>query len=230
MAALLATATGAIAGEPIHNQLSEAEKRSGWSLLFNGHDLGGWTGYHPDTPPKDWTVDNGTLHFPGEGGNGSGQDLITENAYENYELSLDWKVAEGGNSGIFYLVTPGHDAIYWAAPEMQVLDDANHRDGGDPMTSAGSAYALYPAPRGVARPAGEWNNARIRIDDGQVTHWLNGEKIVEYQLGSDEWQAAVDASKFADWEYYGQAERGPIGLQDHGDPVWFRNIKIRAFE
>jgi hypothetical protein len=111
---------------------------------------------------------------------------------------------------------------------MQVLDDAHHRDGRDPLTSAGADYALYPAPRGVVRPAGEWNQARIVVQGDHVEHWLNGQKLLEYTLGSPDWTARVAASKFSGWKAYGKAARGHIGLQDHGDEVWYRDIKIRV--
>ncbi len=208
---------------------SNADGDDNWTPLFNGADLAGWRDYGGGAPVG-WRVEDGALHFPGEGGSASGNDLVTQASYTNFELELEWKVLEGGNSGIFYLVTPGHDAIYWAAPEMQVLDDARHPDGQDPLTSAGSAYALYPAPRGVVKPAGEWNHVRIILHGDHVEHWMNGQQIVTYQLGSEDWLAAVARSKFADWQHYGRSRAGHIGLQDHGDPVWFRNLRIRALD
>ena len=155
---------------------------------------------------------------------------MTVAQFADFEPALEWKVAEGGNSGIFYLATPGHDAIYMGAPEMQVLDDAVHDNGRDPLTSAGANYGLYPAPRGVVKPAGEWNAVKIRVLGNDVEHWLNGQKIVEYTLGSPEWRERVKNTKFNDWPMYGMSRRGHIGLQDHGDPVWYRNLKIRAID
>lgn len=226
LAALLGCATPAMAGEA-HNTLTEAEQAEGWALLFDGKSLDGWRGYFSEPIPAGWRAEDGILLFtPGaEGG-----DIVTDDQYTNFELAVDWKVGPGGNSGIFYLGRLGMDNIYWGAPEMQVLDDAKHADGQNPLTSAGSVYALYPAPRGVAKPAGEWNRARVKVDDGHVEHWLNGKKIADYELGSPAWQAKVAESKFADWPDYGQARTGYIGLQDHGDPVWFRNIKLRVLD
>jgi len=221
LAVLVGTTAHADSGE--HNTLTEAERAGGWRLLFDGRTLDGWRGYHSMDLPAGWTVEDGTLHFA----DGQG-DLITVDQFSDFELSLEWKVSEGGNSGVFYLAQPGSEVIYRGAPEMQVLDDARHPDGANPLTSAGANYALHPAPRGVVKPAGEWNSARIRLENGHVEHWLNGQKIVEYELGSPDWQERVANSKFADWPEYGQARTGHIGLQDHGDPVWFRDIKIRV--
>jgi hypothetical protein len=206
-----------------HNTLSAEELQAGWRLLFDGTSLSGWRGYHGSDPPAGWQVVDGTLHRAGRGG-----DIATVDSFADFELSLEWKLAPGGNSGIFYRAALGEQQIYFSAPEMQVLDDARHRDGGDPLTSAGAAYGLYPAPRGVVHAAGEWNQARITVQDGKVAHWLNGQKLLEYTLGSPEWKARVAASKFAKWQAYGVAPSGHIGLQDHGDPVWYRDIKIRV--
>lgn len=217
--------TSAISEAPAsttHNSLTDAEREAGWRLLFDGETLDGWRSYYSDDLPGGWRVEQGTLHrFDGGG------DIITQDEFANFELSLDWRVAEGGNSGIFYLAALGSDNIFMSAPEMQVLDDAGHPDGQDPLTSAGSNHGLHPAPRGVVKPAGEWNHARIVVDSGRVEHWLNGVKMVEYVLGSVEWTVLVKNSKFNEWPEYGTARSGHIGLQDHGDPVWYRDIKLR---
>ena len=204
--------------------LTEAERRAGWRSLFDGESLQGWREYRSEAPPEGWRAEDGTLHRYAPGG-----DIMTAETFDDYELALEWKVAEGGNSGIFYHGRPGYDYIHDAAPEMQVLDDATHPDGGNPLTSAGAVYALYPAPPGVVRPAGEWNSVRIVANGDRVEHWLNGEKIVEYELGSEDWKRRVADTKFAGTDY-GAFRSGHIGLQDHGDPVWFRNIKLRSLE
>lgn len=206
------------------NTLTPEEREAGWRLLFDGESLDGWRGFRMDSMPDGWKVVDGTLARTGPGG-----DIITRERFEDFELSLEWRVEEGGNSGVFYLVTEEVDRIFEGAPEMQVLDDAAHPDGRSPLTSAGANYGLHPAPDGVVRPAGEWNRARIVVRDRRVEHWLNGRRVVEYELGSEDWQRRVAESKFVQWPLYGQARRGHIGLQDHGDPVWFRSIKIREF-
>lgn len=214
----------ASAQEPM-NTLTDAEREEGWRLLFDGSTLAGWRGYNMNEMPGGWAVEDGTLTRVGAGG-----DIITDAQFTDFELSLEWRVEEGGNSGVFYRAAEGEEWIYQSAPEMQVLDDANHADGRNAITSAGSNFALHPAPRGGVRPAGEWNSARIVVQGDHVEHWLNGTRVVEYELGSDDWEQRVAASKFAAWPEYGRAPRGHIGLQDHGDRVWFRNIKIREFE
>ncbi len=158
---------------------------------------------------------------------GAGGDLITRATFDNFELELEWRVAPGGNSGIFFHADESQPYIFLTAPEMQILDDAGHRDGKDPRTSAGSNYALHPVPRGVVKQAEAWNHARLRVKGNRVTHWLNGTKVVDYELGSADWQQRVAASKFADWPLYGSRRSGHIGLQDHGDEVAFRNIRIK---
>lgn len=208
-----------------HNTLTADEVAEGWELLFDGASLDGWRAYDRPELPGGWNVVAGLLTRTGPGG-----DLMTERVFRDFELSLEWRVEERGNSGIFYLAAQGEENIYHSAPEMQVLDDERHPDGRSELTSAGANYGLHPAPRGVVNPAGEWNHARIVVDGGRVEHWLNGEQIVEYQIRSPEWEALVAASKFSQWPAYGQAEEGHIGLQDHGDPVWYRNIKVRVLE
>ena len=196
---------------------------TGWRALFDGRTTAGWRGYRMDSMPSGWTVVDGALTRTGAGG-----DIITRDQFGDFELELEWKVGPGGNSGIMYRVTEAGESSYHTGPEMQVLDDAAHRDGLSRLTAAGAAYGLYPAPAGVARPAGEWNAARIVARGRQVEHWLNGVKLLEYELQGPDWEAKVAASKFAEWPGYGRAERGHIALQDHGDRVAYRNIRIRA--
>jgi hypothetical protein len=158
---------------------------------------------------------------------GPGGDIITVEVFQDFELSLEWLVEPGGNSGVFFRANEEHDYIFVNAPEMQVLDDANHIDGKNPLTSAGSNYGLHAAPRGIVRPAREWNHARIVVEGKDVSHYLNDKLVVDYTLGSDDWLERGANSKFADWKSYGKLSEGHIGLQDHGDQVAFKNIRIR---
>ena len=208
------------------NALTEAEKAEGWELLFDGEDFSHWRGFKKDDVPAGWTVDENAIHFTGEQQAG---DLITQDAYDSFELALDWKIAEGGNSGIMFHVTEENDRTHQSGPEMQVLDDAAHPDAQNgPDRLAGANYALHPPSNPSAtKPAGEWNTIRLVVDGQRVEHWMNGEKVVEYELGSEEWKERVAASKFVEMPNYGIAGSGHIALQDHGDPVWYRNVKIK---
>ena len=204
------------------NTLSPAEQLNGWRLLFDGHSTAGWHNFRKTGPPAGWAVVDGALTRTGEGG-----DIVTDSSYANFELQLDWKISPNGNSGILYRVSDDQDWTYYSGPEMQVLDDAGHPDGKSPLTSAGADYGIYPAPRGVVKPAGEWNHVRLVVDGARVEHWLNGVKVVAYTLWSPEWQALVAASKFKEWPGYGLHTAGRIALQDHGNWVAYRNIKLR---
>ena len=207
------------------NRLTAEEEEAGWRLLFDG-TLDSWRGYRREDAPGGWSAVGGSLALtPGA----DGGTLITRERFADFELALEWKVAEGGNSGVFYRATEAERAPYWTGPELQVLDNAGHPDGRAPETSAGANYGLHAPVEDVTRPAGEWNEVRIVVRGARVEHWMNGVRIVRYELWTDEWRAAVAATKFAEWAGYGMAEEGHIGLQDHGDPVWYRNIKIREF-
>ena len=206
------------------NTLSAADSAAGWRLLFDGRTTAGWRGWRKDSVPPGWQVADGALTraAPDAG------DIITRDKFKNFELSLEWQVAPASNSGVFYRASEDADAIYWTAPEMQVLDDAGHPDGASRLTSAGANYGLDPAPPGIVHPARQWNQARLVVNGSHVEHWLNGVKVVEYELGSPAWEAKVKASKFAPHTHYGRNPEGYIGLQDHGDWVAYRNIKIRV--
>ena len=213
---------GAACAQDAMNTLTPAERAAGWRLLFDGRTTNGWRGYESDSMPDGWQVVDGALTRVAQAG-----DIVTREKFGNFELQLEWNVAPGGNSGIFYRASEDDEAIYWTAPEMQVLDDAAHVDGADRLTSAGALYGLYPATAGVVKPAGEWNQVRIVVDGKHVEHWLNGVKVVECELGSADWEERVQGSKFAPHTRFGKNAQGHIGLQDHGDRVAFRNIKIR---
>ena len=210
-------------GRPALNTLTPAEQAAGWRLLFDGRTMNAWRGYKHAGMPEGWSIVDGALTRVGSGG-----DIVTRDQFSSFELSLEWRVASGGNSGILYRVTEQGAASYETGPEMQVLDDARHPDGKSRLTSAGALYGLYPAPEGAVKPAGQWNAARIVVNGNRVQHWLNGIQTVEYELLSPEWEGKVAGSKFTQWPRYGRATRGHIALQDHGDLVAYRNIKIRT--
>ncbi len=203
----------------------QAQQGSGWVSLFDGRSTAGWRVFKEPGVSAGWSVVDGALVTTPPGG-----DLISEKEYGDFELSLEWKISSGGNSGIMYRVTEAAEATYETGPEMQVLDDTRHPDGKNRLTSAGSCYGLYAAPAGIVKPAGEWNAVRIRVKGNHVEHWLNGVKVVAYELGSADWKAKVAASKFKQWPGYGLAARGHIALQDHGDVVAYRNIRIRELK
>lgn len=218
------------------NSLSQSEVEDGWILLFDGKTTDGWRGYKKDHFPTAWKLVDGSIHCMGSGrgeaGAKDGGDIIYDKEFQNFTLSLEWKISEGGNSGIFYLGQEELDYIWKTAPEMQVLDNDKHPDaklGKDGNRQAGSLYDLIPAKPQNAKPVGEWNQVEITVYKGTVVHKQNGVNVVEYHLWTPEWNELVAGSKFPglnpDWADV--ASKGYIGLQDHGDDVWFRNIKIK---
>lgn len=207
---------------------AKAAPDTAWRSLVEGDSLTAWRAYRGTGMHPQWQAKGGVLTVAGKGGDAG--DIITVDQFGDFELELEWKVPRGGNSGVFYRAVETAERVYETAPEYQVLDDARHPDGKNPLTSAGAAYGLYAAPRGVVKPAGEWNQTRIVARGSRVEHWLNGQKVVDYELGSADWAAKVKASKFNDWPGYGKSARGHIGLQDHGDTVSFRNIRIRELQ
>jgi hypothetical protein len=203
--------------------LSSACTREAERPLFDGVSTRGWRGFRQPAAPAGWQVVDSALTRVGEGG-----DLITDEQFGNFELALEWKIGEGGNSGVMFHVTEDAEQTYESGPEMQVLDDQRHRDGGSRLTSASSNYGLHAALEGVVRPVGQWNAVRLVVNGAHVEHWLNGVKVVEYELWTPAWDSLVQASKFAQWPGYGRARRGHIALQDHGDWVAYRHISIRV--
>jgi len=220
------------------NTLSSEEKEQGFVLLFDGKTTDGWRKYGSDHFPAAWIIEDGALKCQGTGrgeaGAEDGGDIIYDKEFSNFHLKLEWKISEGGNSGIFYLgqETPEYDRIWKTAPEMQVLDNIKHPDamlGKDGNRQAGSLYDLIPAVPQNAKAVGEWNSAEVICYKGTVVHKQNGETVLEYHLWTPEWDELVAGSKFPglneNWAKV--AEKGYFGIQDHGDDVWFRNIKIR---
>ena len=186
--------------------------------------MSAWRGYRQPAMPPEWKVDNGVLSKVK-----SANDIVTRDEYDNFELEWEWKIHKGGNAGVFYRGTEEFQKIYYTAPEYQLLDDANAPDGKSRLTSAAADYALYPAPAGIVKAADEWNSSRIVARGAHVEHWLNGQKVVEYENGSPDWEAKVKASKFASWAKYGRITKGHIGIQgDHDGELAIRNMRIRA--
>lgn len=208
-----------------HNTLTDAEKAGGWKLLFDGKTAAGWHGFKTDKfPSQNWSIKDGVLwRQPGS----EGADIVTDADYKDFEFACDWKVAKGGNSGIMYHSTEDHDYSWQTGPEMQILDDAVHADGKKPKTRAGTLYDVIPCAFDVARPAGEWNHARIVVKGTHVEHWLNGFKVVDVDTASPEYKQALAESKWAKSKDYNSKPTGRIALQDHGDEVQFRAIKVR---
>ncbi len=224
---LLATAHGADKAEP--NTLTDKEKDAGWKLLFDGKTTDGWHAYRGKEVGDKWKVVDGALVLDQAGGKRGG-DIVTNDEYGSFELSLEWKVTKGANSGVMYRVSEAKGAPYETGPEYQILDNANHSDGKNPKTSAASAYALYAPSKDMTKPIGEWNKARIVVKGNHVEHWLNGTKVVEYDFGSEDWNKRVAESKFASMDRFGKEKKGHIDLQDHGNDVAYRNIKIKVLK
>ncbi|MCG3198044.1 MAG: hypothetical protein GHCLOJNM_02538 [bacterium] len=206
-------------------QLSDAEAAEGWKLLFDGATTAGWRGYRGQTfPTKGWDIQDGALHCMPRG---QGGDLITQDQFTNFELRFEWKAAPGANSGVMYRVAETDEYSFMTGPEYQVLDDEKHPDGENALTSAASLYALYSPENKTLKPVGEFNEGRIILNGAHVEHWLNGQKVVEAELGSEDWNTRIANSKFKDWERFSKMPSGHIALQDHGDEVWYRNIRIK---
>ena len=212
------------AQEAKHNTLTKEEKKDGWQMLFDGKSLDGWMSWKTKKPLEDgkWTVKDGALHFVGKGGG----DIYTSEAFEHYELSIEWKST--GNSGILFRVDTDYKGKIWhRAPEVQVAPDKATSLGSG---SAGGLYALYGMDKPkVIHPKG-WNHVRIRLVDGHGEHWMNGQKLYSYVIGSKDWKARIAKSKFKKYKEFARKANGAIGLQDHGAAVWFRNIKLRRLK
>lgn len=231
--------------------------KDGYHVIFNGENLNGWRGYGRDTVPGRWTVEDGAIKFSGAGGGeaqtNDGGDLIFCEKLKNFELELEWKVSKGGNSGIFYLAQEAYstkedgtkqlEPIYISAPEYQVLDNANHPDarlGVDGNRMSASLYDMIPAKPQNQKPYGEWNKAKILVFKGTVVHSQNDENVVEYHLWTPQWTEMLQKSKFSEEKWPaafallnncgGDNHEGFIGFQDHGDDVWFRNIRVKVLD
>ncbi|HEY2348745.1 MAG TPA: DUF1080 domain-containing protein [Puia sp.] len=215
-----------------HNQLTEAEKKDGWKLLFNGTSTAGWHTYNKSTFGPAWRIVDGTLFCDstvkipkGEEG-----DICTEKEYENFDLKYSWKIAKNGNSGVMFLVQESKklEAPYLSGPEMQVLDNDGHPDGKIHKHRAGDLYDLIASSSEPVHPVGEWNDAEIKLDHGKLNLYLNGVNVVSTTMWDANWDALVKGSKFSQWPTFAKSKKGHIDLQDHGCDVWFRDIKIKT--
>jgi hypothetical protein len=254
MAAVLASCCGrnaakkAAKAEEKAGKIEAEAKDDGSVFIFDGKTFDGWRGYNRADVPGKWTIEDGCLKFNGSGEgeaqSNDGGDLIYATKFKNFELTFDWKISKGGNSGVFVLAqeVPG-EPIYISAPEYQVLDNENHLDaklGVDGNRMSASLYDMIPAKPQNAKPAGEWNTGGITVFKGTVIHWQNGEPVVEYHLWTPQWEQLINNSKFSKEKWPlayellvnlgGENHEGYIGFQDHGDDVWFRNIKVKVLE
>jgi cytochrome c len=223
---------GAAPATPTDNRLTDAEKQAGWRLLFDGQTTAGWRGYKMDKMPPGWKVIDGALVrvSGGAGGKGAGggDDVITVEQFDNFELQLEWKIVDrAGNSGIILRASEDAVTSWHTGPEMQILDNAAY-PGRDVRQLAGACYDLYAAVKDVSRPRGEWNAVRVVADGPRIEHWLNGVKLFEYELGSADWKARVAKSKFKNMKHFQEPPtKGHICLQDHTARIEYRHIKIR---
>lgn len=216
-------------GEKKSNTLTEKEKKEGWILLFDGNSTDNWKAFNGGDVTG-WKIRDGVLYNSGVGSDHGG-DIITRDEFENFELMLEWKVDSQSNSGVFYHVQEGlTNAIYESGPEYQLIDDKGWPEPLEASQYSGANYAMHAPQDAEVKPLDEWNTTRIVVNNPHVEHWLNGKKVVEYELWSNEWQELKANSKWADAPHYGEARSGHIGLQDHGGLTMFRNIKIRRLE
>lgn len=208
------------------NNLSVEEIESGWTLLFDGKTTDGWHSFQKEDV-QGWIVEEGALIGLGKGSD-LGGDIVTDQDYENFELSLEWKISEGGNSGILYhVLEEDYSATYVTGPEYQLIDNIGFPQKLEDWQMAAANYAMHPAENVLLKPIGEYNTSRILVFETHVEHWLNGVKVVEFERWTNDWKEKVQNCKWKDYPAYGLAKSGKISLQDHGDKIWFRNIKIR---
>lgn len=205
------------------NTLTKKEESDGWELLFNGNDMNQWRNFKQTGLTDKWLVKDGTMALIGAGGG----DILTKKSYKNFDLRLDWNISLAGNSGIFILADELGSQIYSHAIEIQILDNERHSDNKIDSHLSGSLYDIMPSPASSHKISGEWNQVRILMEDNRLRVWQNDIQAIDVLVGSDFWQRIVGASKFSTWPDFALSEKGHIGLQDHNDPVSFKNIKIK---
>lgn len=205
----------------------KAERTSTAIALFDGSNLDHFRGYAQEKVGDGWKIVDGALHLDGKKRTG---DIVTKEQFGSFELEFEWKISEGGNSGVMYRVALDKKRPWHTGPEYQILDDEVHKDGKKPKNTAGSIYALYVPVNKKLKPVGQWNSSKIVLDGNSLEHWLNGQKVAESEIGGEEWNKAVAESKFTKQADFGKKKKGHICFQDHGDPVWYRNIKIKPLD
>jgi len=224
-------ALGSSAGAQDPNALAADEQQAGWRLLFDGKTTAGWRGYKSTKMPASWRVENGSLLSRRTQGESFG-DIITDEQFDDFELVWEWKMTAGNNSGVIYRTTEERANVWETGPEYQILDNQRHVDGLNPLSSAGACYSAFAPAKDMTRPVGQWNQSRIIARGTHIEHWMNGEKLLEYDVGSRHWQAHVKTSKFFPSAYgqsnWGKVPKGHIGLQDYGGAIEFRGIKLRV--
>jgi hypothetical protein len=231
LSGLLLTATGLVNtadAQQKDNVLSASEKSAGWQLLFDGSSVTGWHSYNKPALGKAWEAKDGTLHITNHEGDGGG-DATTDDEYGDFDLKLDWKISPNGNSGVLFLVKEDaqHEWSYYTGPEMQVLDNSGHPDAKIIKHRAGDLYDLITSKPENVKPAGQWNSIEIKLQKGKLEFWQNGAKVVSTTMWDDNWKKLVAGSKFKGMPDFGTFKSGHISLQDHGNEVWYKNIKIR---
>jgi len=224
-----ADSTAVVVSEPGLNQLSEQQKAEGWVALFDGQTMNGWH-FYKKKENDSWEIVDGVLHCKPfvDGGTNKRADLTTNEQYENFELLFDWKISAQGNSGVMFRVSEEFDEPYASGPEYQVVDDIGYPGDQKDVHLSGANYAMQATGPKKLNPTGEWNTSKIVVNGNHVEHWLNGDKMLEYELGSPEWKKVRDASKWKDFPGYGLTKKGYIDFQDHGNEVWFRNIFVKV--
>ncbi len=202
-----------------------AADEQGFEPLLGENATQLWRGYAKEGWPEGWSLENGVLARVAAGG-----DIMTIEKYADFDFRLEWKISPAGNSGIIYRISTGDKASYESGMECQILDDTVHKDGKHLLSSTSSLYGMYARSEAAAAPVGEWNQVRIVVQGNHVEHWLNGKKVVECEIGSDDWNERLAKSKFADWPKFAKNRKGHIALQDHHDPVWYRNVRIKRLD
>ncbi|MBN8575786.1 MAG: DUF1080 domain-containing protein [Cytophagales bacterium] len=227
--AILIVSVFAFGAQAQHNTLTSKEKKEGWQLLFDGKTTTGWHSYKSDKAGAAWKISDDALFLDTANKEEKGGDLVTDKEFENYELYLEWKIQPCGNSGVIFNVQESDEYKYvWlTGPEMQVLDNECHPDAKIIKHRAGDLYDLISCSKETVKPAGEWNVARLVANKGKYEFWLNGVKTVAFTMHTPQWDEMVAGSKFKSMSAFGKFSKGRIALQDHGDKVWYRNLKIK---